>query len=212
MQVITAEQQLCCSHVAHAAQPAHVVASGESMHELPLLPLLLAAAPQMGGVPLPLLLDELPPELLPELLLDELLLELPVPEALPLLDMTPLLVPEPLPLEEPVAPPELLLPLAPPVPAPLPVEDPLPLVPPLLVPPPLLPLPDVLLPPSLTAPPSGESPVASLACPWAQAHAKPDNTAKQTTYRFMGEPSFLELRNAWRVGHKAQLRLPRKVP
>ena len=141
--------------------------------------------------PLPLpLLEELPPELLPELLLDEPLPEelLPPPAPLPL----PLLVPDPLPLDEPEL---LLLPLLPPLPAPLLLEDPLLLDVPLLLDsllldepldPLLLPLPDVLLLlPLLPSPPSGDSPVASPACPWAQAQAKPDSMAKQTTKRFM---------------------------
>jgi hypothetical protein len=157
-------------------------------------------------LPLPLLLDELPPELL----LDELLELLPPPELLAL----PLLVPEPLPLDEPEP---VLLP--PPLPEPPLLEDPVPLDVPLLLDSPLLdepldplllPLPDVLPLPVLL-PPSAESGVASPACPWAQAHVKPDSAAKQTTNRFMERPSLCwNSRNRGKLRpKKAQLRRPR---
>jgi hypothetical protein len=201
MQSMTAEQQFCCSQSEHAVQPAQVMASGDSVHEPPLLPLLLATAPQMGATPLPLPLEEL---LLDEPLLEELLELLPPGDPLPL----PLLVPEPLALDETEL---LLLPLLPPLPEPLLVEDPVPLEVPLLLdslpldeprdPLLLLLLPDML--PLLPVAPSGESYTGSPTCPLAQAHARPDSTARQTTSRFIGEAlALLESRNRGNAGRK----------
>ncbi len=224
MQSMMAEQQFVCSQSEQAVHPAHVMASGESMHELPLLPLLLAAAPQMGlnpPPPLPLpLLDELL-ELLPL----ELLELFPPPEPPVLLLEPPLLVPEPLLLlDEPFALPEPLLPVPPPLLPELPPDDPLPVSPPLLLPEPLeellgplppLPLPDDPVALALPASPPSTvvSPAWSPAWPWAQAHRTPDTTAMETTNRFIGETSFCrELRSARRVQSKAQLRSARREP
>jgi hypothetical protein len=160
MQFMMSEQQFCCSQVWHSAHPAQARASGDSVHELPLLPLLLAAAPQMGVIPpppLPLPLDELLELELPEPLELELLDVPSAPEELALLPLDPpLLVPEPPLLDEPFALPEpLLFPLPPLLPELLlpllpfsePPEEPLePLLPP---------FPDELPPP---LPPSGPPP------------------------------------------------------
>jgi hypothetical protein len=149
MHVMIAEQHCASSQLEHTVQPAHATASSESVQLVPLLPLLLATAPQMGArgppllLPLPLLLppplEVLPPlsaglPLSPPMPLDEppvpLDEPLVLPDAAPLVlpDAAPLLVPDVLPLEEPPAVPEPL-PLLPPLPVPLllplPLEEPL---------------------------------------------------------------------------------------
>jgi hypothetical protein len=133
MHAMIASQHCACSQSEHAVQPAQSIASGEIV-QLPLLPLLLATAPQMGanGPPplLPPLLEALPPlsAVPPSSPFEELPLSTPMPldepdEPLVLPDAAPLLVPDVLPLDElppiPESPP--LVPLL----VPLPPEEPL---------------------------------------------------------------------------------------
>ena len=130
MQFMIAEQQFVCSHVAHAAHPAQLVASVERVHAPPVLPPAVGV-PQIPGPAVPELVPLLP-DVLP--LEEPLVLPLPElglppelePDVLPLVDPLvelPLVEPLVLPLVEP-----LVLPLVEPEVLPVPLPDPLPLL------------------------------------------------------------------------------------